>query len=425
MIKRQDLYKKLKSFEENTLLLILVIVSITAFVAFFVYQSGGTRFSYTYLIYLPIILAAYFYKIKGGLLISIIGGLFLGPLMPINTDTMAMQSFENWFFRMLLLIIIGVFSGSLFSLLEDQLDKVNQIAYYDPETELPNKTKLKDDLEKKINAGTSFHIFILSINNFIDIYKLIGFVNFSNYINKLLEYIKSFKGIEDKIYYINENKYGIIIEKNSHVNLLIFLKEFIEYLDQAVKFNQVSIFNDITLGVSTYPDQSQIASELIDQAFIALEKADKKKLHYWIYENTDLKRSNNNIKLLGQVKNSIEKGQFELYYQPKINLSNNQIEAFEALIRWNHPQLGFIPPADFISIVEQSSLIESLTDWVVKKALNDINQFNQNNETKNYSIAVNISARNLQHPNFTDTLIGYLEQYEVDPRRLSLEITET
>ena len=427
MIKRQEIYKKLKLFEENTLLLILVIVSITAFVAFFVYQSGGTRFSYTYLIYLPIVLAAYFYKIRGGLLISIIGGLFLGPLMPINTDTMVMQSFENWFFRMFLLMIIGVFSGSLFSLLDSQLEKVNQIAYYEPETELPNKTKLKDDLEKKIKSGTDFHIFILSINNFIDIYKLIGFINFSNYINKLLEYIKSFKGIKDRIYYINENKYGIIIEKKSLDNLLVFLKDFVDYLDQAVKFNQVSIFNDITLGVSSYPNQSQIAGELIDQAFIALEKADEKKLHYWIYKDgdIDIENSGNNIELLGQVKKSILEGHFELDYQPKINLSNNQIETFEALIRWNHPQRGLISPAEFIPIVEQSNLIEPLTDWIVKKALSDINQFNQNNDAENYSIAVNISTRNLQHPNFTESLIDYLDRYNVDPQRLSLEITET
>lgn len=162
---------------------------------------------------MPIILAAYFYKIRGGLIISIIGGLFLGPFMPLNTETMVMQSFENWFFRMFFLMIIGVFSGALFSLLESQLEQVNQIAYYDQATKLPNKTKLKDDLEKKIKTETDFHIFILSIDNFIDIYKLIGFMNFSDYTNKLLRYIKNFKGIKDRIYHINGNKYGIIIEK--------------------------------------------------------------------------------------------------------------------------------------------------------------------------------------------------------------------
>lgn len=150
-------------------------------------------------------------------------------------------------------------------------------------------------------------------------------------------------------------------------------------------------------------------------------------MHYWIYQDAeiDIENSNNNIELLAQVKNSIKKGHFELYYQPKINLSNNQIEVFEALIRWNHPQRGFISPVDFIPIVEQSSLIEPLTDWVVKQALTDINQFNQNNTAENYSIAVNISTRNLQHPNFTENLIECLDQYGVDPQRLSLEITET
>jgi len=112
-------------------------------IALMVYYTGGTKFSYAHLIYLPIILAAYFYKIKGGVIAAIISGLLLGPYMPINTETMVMQGLENWVFRMGLLIIVGAFAGYLFSILENQLEKVNQIAYYNPETGLPNKIKLR------------------------------------------------------------------------------------------------------------------------------------------------------------------------------------------------------------------------------------------------------------------------------------------
>ncbi|PUU88972.1 MAG: hypothetical protein CI947_1802, partial [Halanaerobium sp.] len=139
-------------FEDRTLLSIFVILCLAVLVAFIVYFTGGTRFSYAHLIYLPIILAAYFYKIKGGITAALIGGFLLGPYMPLNTSTMTMQGLENWTFRMSLLVIVGTFAGYLFSLLESQLEQVNQIAYYDSETGLPNKLKLKKELEKEIES---------------------------------------------------------------------------------------------------------------------------------------------------------------------------------------------------------------------------------------------------------------------------------
>jgi EAL domain-containing protein (putative c-di-GMP-specific phosphodiesterase class I) len=418
---------KLKSLKQKTFLLVSVIILLIALTAFFVYQIGGTRYSYTYLIYIPIIFSAYFYNVKGGLLAALLGGLFLGPLMPLNTETMAMQSFENWFFRMILFMIIGSFSGALFSLLDSQLDKLNKIAYYHQGTGLANLIKMKKDLDNKIENAGDFYLCIISINNFLDIYKLIGFTNFSDYINKLIAYIKDFKQINYDVYHINENKYGLIIDKENIENINIFLKDLIIYLEQAVDFQEVSIFNEITLGISACPEQSQIADELINQSFMALEKAEEKKVHHWIYKKlkNDLEYSTNNIELLAQVKNSISKNHFELYYQPKINLKNNQIEAFEALIRWHHPKKGFLTPGKFIAVVEQSSLIDQLTDWVIKTAAADINIIKENTGLVNYNIAVNISARNLQQPDFTDKLISILNQKKIDPHRFSLEITET
>jgi EAL domain-containing protein (putative c-di-GMP-specific phosphodiesterase class I)/GGDEF domain-containing protein len=426
-------------FEDKKILLNILLLLLAILIGIIVYFTGGTKYSYPHLIYIPIILSAYFYKIKGGLIAAIIGGLLLGPYMPINTDTMVMQGTENWFFRMLMLVIVGSFAGYLFSLLESQLRKVNKIAYYDPETGLPNKLKLKEDLEAQIYAEENFHLLILSINNFIDIYKLIGFMNFSEYVKSLLVYIKKFKKVEKNIYLINENKYGIIVKDAEIKNIKSYIKEFINYLDQAVEFNQISIFNDITLGVTNYPKESQIADELIDQAFISLEKAEEKKLQYWIYEQENNDLNDNNIELLADINKSIKNDDFILYYQPKVNLKNKKIETFEALIRWQHPLKGFISPGNFIPMVEKSSLIDSLTEWVISRALRDINQLNGvkgsseflnglvDAETgqKYYNIAVNISARNLQHPEFADSLISNLDKYNINPDRFSIEITET
>lgn len=414
--------------KKNPLIIILLIAAFIFLITFIVYITGGTRFSYLHLMYLPIILAAYYYRVKGGVASAILGGLLLGPFMPINTSTMAMQSIENWSFRMFFLILVGIFSGSLFSSLDSQLQKINKIAYYDSDTSLPNKTKLNNDLEDRISSGSSstkFHFIILSINNFIDIYKLIGFTNFSDYINKLLVYIKKFADFEE-IYYITENKYGIIIGEKEVEDFNEFLNDFISYLEQPLDFNSISIFNDITLGITSYPEQSKIADELMDQAFIALEKANQKKSQYWIYNKNQTDFKNDNINLLADINQSIKNNDFCLYYQPKINLKKNKVETFEALIRWNHPRRGHISPAEFIPLVEKSSLIEGLTDWVINSSLEDIKKFNDSEfKSVKYNIAVNIAARNLQNPDFAESLISKLESRQIEPQYLSLEITET
>lgn len=129
--------------------------------------------------------------------------------------------------------------------------------------------------------------------------------------------------------------------------------------------------------------------------------------------------------MLAEINNSIENNNFEIYYQPKINLKNNKVQTFEALLRWNHPGKGYISPGDFIPLVEKSSLIEPLTEWVINEVLKDISNFKAKNNSFKYDIAINISARNLQQPNFVELLIDYLKQYNVNPERFSIELTET
>jgi EAL domain-containing protein (putative c-di-GMP-specific phosphodiesterase class I) len=179
------------------------------------------------------------------------------------------------------------------------------------------------------------------------------------------------------------------------------------------------------MGVSTYSDNISGFDELVEKAFLAIEKVKEMKLNFWIYEGQAMDIKYNNIELLGDINQSLQKDYFELYYQPKIDLRNNQVTSYEALIRWNHPEKGFISPGEFIPKVEKSSLIEPLTDWVIEKSISDIKEYEYKENELDINVAINISARNFQDPNFVDNLFKHIDSYNLDPTKFAIEITET
>ncbi|MFO7815517.1 MAG: EAL domain-containing protein [Halanaerobiales bacterium] len=409
-------------YKPITVIIIALMLMLSSII---VYYTGGTQQSYLHLVYIPILISAYFYKGWGGFVSGMIAGLMLGPYMPINTNEIIMQAHINWFFRMFFFVVIGSFAGMLFDLLEHQLNKIHRIAYFHDSTGLPNKTKLQDVINQKIENDECFHLILFSIKNYSDIHKLIGSTYFSQFIKILIEHISGYEESNKPLFYINDSKYAMYIEKQDKKKLIKKLSKFNKYLNKPVKFKDISIFTDIVMGVSTYPKDGSGFEGLIEKAFLSLDKVKTDKLNFWIYEKEELNVDYNNIELLGDIDSSIKENHFELYYQPKINLKTNEIAAYEALIRWNHPKEGFILPGQFIPKVEKSSLIEPLTDWVIGKSMVDIKEYKQIVKNTDLHVAINVSARNFQDPNFIDSIFSHLEKSKLAPNKFAIEITET
>lgn len=129
------------------------------------------------------------------------------------------------------------------------------------------------------------------------------------------------------------------------------------------------------------------------------------------------------IELENNLRNAIEKKEFLLFYQPKIEISTNKILGAEALIRWNHPKLGMILPGDFIPVAEETGLIIDIGRWVLKEACRQNSKWQKQN-LKPISLAVNVSPRQFQYPGFYEDVSNAIEQSDLDPDFLELEITE-
>jgi len=178
-----------------------------------------------------------------------------------------------------------------------------------------------------------------------------------------------------------------------------------------------------SIGAALFPDHGEKSLLLFQRAAIALDQAKQLGRGYALYEPEDDPYSQKKLVYLGGIRNAIELNQFVLHYQPKIDIKTKRTRGFEALIRWNHPQMGLVPPYEFISIAERTGLIHALSRWVLSEAMGQCRSWHRNGI--DMPVAVNISPRNFHDRQLPDYIAGLLREHRLPPDRLELEITET
>jgi len=182
---------------------------------------------------------------------------------------------------------------------------------------------------------------------------------------------------------------------------------------------------DFVLGVALWPADADGAADLIQKASIALDMARRSQLAVAYYERKVEEMHRQRLTLLADLKQALaaDDGQLRMYYQPKVCARTLKANRFEALIRWIHPEQGFIPPDKFIPLAEQAGLINNLTDWIVEAVIKQISLWQQ--QSFQAQVAVNLSAQDLSRANLLDHINRLLQLYGVTPDAVSFEITES
>ncbi len=177
-------------------------------------------------------------------------------------------------------------------------------------------------------------------------------------------------------------------------------------------------------GYARYPEHAANCQELLRCADAAVRVAARSPNRNFIPFDPDMREEENRmIALENELREAIQKHQFQLYFQPQQRLNDDDLTGAEALLRWQHPQRGLLAPSDFIPLAEQTGLIVSIGEWVLTQACIQARQWMD--QGHNLVISVNLSARQLQHPNFVDTVSEILRVTGAPPQRVELELTES
>ncbi|ASP39623.1 hypothetical protein CHH28_13495 [Bacterioplanes sanyensis] len=211
---------------------------------------------------------------------------------------------------------------------------------------------------------------------------------------------------------------------NDQQDCIFTVQRLLAALQQPFHIHDREIQVSASIGVTFHPQQQDVTCEQLirqaDQAMYEAKQAGRNRFHVFNLDH-DRQQLQLNAKV-DAILNAIQQQQFELYYQPKVNMFSGQVIGFEALIRWNHPQLGLLSPGQFLPDIEQHPVMADLGQWTLTTALDQLAQWQQ----LALPISVNMAAPHLLKPGFVESLAGYLSEHPlVSPQQLELEVLET
>jgi diguanylate cyclase (GGDEF)-like protein len=304
-------------------------------------------------------------------------------------------------------------------------DRIAHMARHDALTDLPNRVLLLEQLNheiKRVKRGECLAVLCLDLDQFKSVNDALGHHIGDELLKLVGERLRGCTRELDIVARMGGDEFAIIMTQMEQAADAATLSKRIR--DSVIKPYQVEghqIVTDISIGISVAPMDAVESAELLRNADMALydAKADGRGT-FRFFEPEMNTRMKVRRELEMDLRKALATEQFELHYQPLVVLETNEVNAFEALLRWNHPSRGLISPADFIPIAEETGLIVPLGEWVLKAACDEAV-----NWPEHIKVAVNLSPAQLNSRNLVSMVTSALNESGMAPHKLQLEITET
>ncbi len=301
------------------------------------------------------------------------------------------------------------------------------VEMHDVLTGLPSRSLFYDRLQHSIliveRENKPLSLLILDVDNFKEINDNMGH-NFGDQVLKQIgERLQSVMRKTDTVARFGGDEFVMILPSAGIEHAQKAACRMLSVLEEPFIIEGKNILVATSVGIVLCPEHGEQADDLIQNAEAALNVAKQDHCGVFVYNPKADQTRRSRLVLSGQLRNAIENEELELYYQPKIECKTGYIIGVEALVRWNHPELGYIPPTDFINLAEQTGLINPLTLWVLNTALNQCSKLHR--AGIKIRMSINLSTRNLLDPNLKDEVSKRLKMWGIDADWLELEITES
>jgi diguanylate cyclase len=296
---------------------------------------------------------------------------------------------------------------------------------HDALTDLPNRTMFKRmaDIElisaRKRRRHTT--IAIIDLDRFKDVNDTLGHQNGDQLLAMIGDRLRAELRHPDAVARFGGDEFGVVLSDTD--DSMAVLSRLREVIQGELEVDGLPLSIEASIGFVVAPNDGDSVDELLQRADVAMYVAKSARSGVVRYNETQDHFDPANLTLVTELRHAIASQQLVLHYQPKIDTASDTVSGVEALVRWQHPTLGLIYPDRFIPLVEQTDLIDELTDWVVQHALSDLRLFGPAGEA--LQMSVNVSARNLGHVDFVARILQRLAESEVSPSRLTVEVTET
>ncbi len=300
-------------------------------------------------------------------------------------------------------------------------------ALHDPLTGLPNRELFRRAAEEALvrsRTGDRGALVLVDLDHFKEVNDTLGHHAGDELLTIIAGRLTAALRTDDVVARLGGDEFGMLLptggNREETVELLTRVRREVS---QEVVLGDATLSVEASFGVCFYPDDASTVEGLLQNADAAMYHGKRGPTGVVVYEPTSPRAATDSLSMQRELRRALECDEFVLHYQPKIDLSTGRTSCVEALIRWQHPLRGLLPPSEFLPVAERSELIEPLTTWVLERALRDHRAWTAAGH--DWTVAVNISARNLSSLAIVDTVGRLLDEFGVPPERLMLEITET
>jgi diguanylate cyclase (GGDEF)-like protein len=327
--------------------------------------------------------------------------------------------------------------GMLACLLEDEREaadlatvEIEHLAYHDALTGLPNRPLFIDRLivalAQAARANQKLAVFFLDLDRFKDINDSLGHSTGDALLKAVADRIRRCVRDGDTVARFGGDEFTLLVPRMESVDdAAKIAQKIIEVLKIPFQIADRELFVTTSIGIGLYPVDGVDPETLVRNADTAMYRAKEQgRDNYQLYAPAMNARALERLALENMLRKAITQNELELHYQPIVHAVTGEIVGVEALLRWNHPQLGLLSPAHFISVAEVSGLIIPIGTWALRVACKQVRQW-QKKLHVDLKLSVNLSARQFQQPDLLEQIRNIVEETGLAPSNLELEITES
>lgn len=308
-------------------------------------------------------------------------------------------------------------------------DRIRHLVYYDDLTGLPNRRMFRDRLVEEVNKAERVNelaVFYVDIDRFKLVIDSLGHDYADILLLQVAERLTHIIGKDDFIARMERDEFALFFPHTKSEEEVNELAEGIaKLLDPPFSLKNYHIHITASIGVSIHQSSTEAAEDLLRRADIALSRAKESgKNNHQVFTPAMNNSSIERLTMENDMRKALNKGEFELYYQPQVDTETGKVICFEALLRWNHPENGLVQPNKFIPLAEETGMIVGIGEWVIYEACRQ-NKLWQDEGFPKVPVSVNLSTRQFHQSDLSDKISEILTKTGLEAKYLELEITES
>ena len=308
-------------------------------------------------------------------------------------------------------------------------ERVQFLSNFDKLTGFANRNQFRERLHKALTLARlnreEVALLFIDLDRFRPINDSLGHEVGDRLLSLAAERLRSLDLDEEALARVGGDEFTVIVDVRDPGRLEQLANQIINTMKKPFLFDQHELLLGASIGISLFPDTAKNVQAMVNQADLAMHQAKRAGGNTFQFYSGDMRvASVEQLALETSLRKAIFKNEFVVYYQPKMELANDRIMAVEALVRWQHPTMGLLPPKDFIPLAEETGLINAIGELVLERSCRQAMQWHQCGHGE-IAVSVNLSAHQFRKGNLLEIVDRVLETTQLPPRLLELELTES